>query len=134
MIASSKSTPPKILTHGYALAASGAFYAGFLPHFLVASAVIVVMIVATCLVINWCDDRAAAKRMAPDLVIPPSVTDRDLEEVKKYLKKRKAMTNGEVAELLGVSPGEASKRITTAVKAGLVSRVRVGKEVAITLH
>ena len=50
------------------------------------------------------------------------------------LSTRKAMTNQEVANRLRISKAEASKRVTDAVAAGIVSRQRVGKHVAITLH
>lgn len=73
-------------------------------------------------------------KMALDFVLPVTVTDRELEQLKKLLKKKRSYTNGDVEKLLGCSKGEASKRVKKAVKAGVVSKIRVGKAVAITLN
>lgn len=71
---------------------------------------------------------------ASDLVIPPGTTDAELEELRKLLRTRGALTNNELAGLMGVVKSEASKRVSKAVAAGMVSRRRVGREVAIQLH
>lgn len=71
---------------------------------------------------------------ATDLVIPDGTTDAELEELRKLLQARGALTNNELAALMGVVKSEASKRVTKAVAAGMVSRRRIGREVAITLH
>lgn len=64
-----------------------------------------------------------------------TLTDPELEQLRKLLTTAgRALNNNEVAELAGVTKSEATKRVTKAVMAGLVSRHRIGKEVAITLH
>lgn len=72
--------------------------------------------------------------MASDLVIPDGTTGAELEELRKLLRTRGALTNNELAGLMGVVKSEASKRVSKAVAAGMVSRRRVGREVAIQLH
>lgn len=71
---------------------------------------------------------------AADLILPPTITDEDLRQLKHLLLHYGALSNKQVARLMNVTKGEASKRVTKAVAAGLVSRTKVGKEVAITLH
>jgi hypothetical protein len=71
---------------------------------------------------------------ASDLTIPAGTTDAELEELRKLLRTKGALTNNEIAELMGVVKSEASKRVSKAVAAGMVSRRRIGREVAITLH
>lgn len=71
---------------------------------------------------------------ASNLVIPDGTTDAELEELRKLLRTRGALTNNELAGLMGVVKSEASKRVSKAVAAGMVSRRRVGREVAIELH
>lgn len=71
---------------------------------------------------------------ASDLTIPAGTTDAELEELRKLLRTRGALTNNEIAELMGVVKSEASKRVSKAVAAGMVSRRRIGREVAVTLH
>ena len=71
---------------------------------------------------------------ASDLVVPADTTDAELEELRKLLRTRGALTNNEIAELMGVVKSEASKRVSKAVAAGMVSRRRIGREVAVTLH
>jgi DNA-binding Lrp family transcriptional regulator len=44
------------------------------------------------------------------------------------------LSNNEVAALSGVVKSEASKRVQKAIEAGIVSKRRVGKEVAIALN
>lgn len=71
---------------------------------------------------------------ASDLTIPAGTTDAELEELRKLLRTKGALTNNEIAELMGVVKSEASKRVSKAVAAGMVSRRRIGREVAVTLH
>ena len=72
---------------------------------------------------------------ASDLIIPEETTDAELEELRKLLlAEGRPLTNNEVADLLSVTKGEASKRVTKAIAAGLVERRRHGRDVAITLH
>jgi Ca2+/Na+ antiporter len=71
---------------------------------------------------------------ASDLTIQAGTTDAELEELRKLLRTRGALTNNEIAELMGVVKSEASKRVSKAVAAGMVSRRRIGREVAVTLH
>jgi hypothetical protein len=77
---------------------------------------------------------SATVSRASDLVIPDGTTDAELEELRKLLRTRGALTNNELAGLMGVVKSEASKRVSKAVAAGMVSRRRVGREVAIQLH
>ena len=51
----------------------------------------------------------------------------------KKILRGKVVNNKELASLLGVSTGEASKRVSDAVAAGLVQRERVGKNAMISL-
>ena len=72
---------------------------------------------------------------ASDLIIPADVTETDLEELRKLLiMMNRAVSNNELARLLAVTKGEASKRVSAAIAAGFVQRRRIGREVAITLH
>ena len=76
-------------------------------------------------------------RQALDWTEAPKITDAELAQLRKLLKRYQVhgpLTNQRIATLLGVSKGEASKRVSKAVKAGIVSRVKLGKHVAITLH
>jgi len=77
---------------------------------------------------------SATVSRASDLTIPAGTTDAELEELRKLLRTRGALTNNEIAELMGVVKSEASKRVSKAVAAGMVSRRRIGREVAVTLH
>lgn len=77
-----------------------------------------------------------SKVSAPVLAAPAASEpeDREMTELRRVLRRASApLTNGELADLLGVVKGEASKRVSKAVEAGIVSRQRVGKEVAIRL-
>jgi len=66
---------------------------------------------------------------------PVSEADRELEELRRVLRRANGpLTNEDLRKALGVSKGEASKRVSRAVQAGIVSRDRHGKEVAITLN
>lgn len=77
---------------------------------------------------------SATVSRASDLTIPAGTTDAELEELRKLLRTKGALTNNEVAALLGCHKSEASKRVSKAVAAGMVSRRRIGREVAVTLH
>jgi len=57
----------------------------------------------------------------------------ELEQLRKLLVG-KTMTNDELAGLLGISKSESSKRVTEAVGAGLLSRTRIGRRVAISAN
>ncbi|MEW5705122.1 MAG: hypothetical protein AB1781_11150 [Pseudomonadota bacterium] len=74
------------------------------------------------------------EQRAADLVIPPTVTDAELDELRQLLRRLGPLSNKQVARLMKVTKGEASKRVSKAVAAGMVSRTKIGKEVAITLH
>lgn len=63
-----------------------------------------------------------------------TVSDAELAQLRKLLKRHGTLSNKQVARLSGISKSEASKRVTKAVAAGLVSRRKTGKQVAITLH
>lgn len=63
------------------------------------------------------------------------ITDEEIEELRKLLLTRKRpMTNQAIADHLGVSKGESSKRVTRAVEQGIVTRERIGREVGISLN
>lgn len=66
----------------------------------------------------------------------PMPDDRELAELRKLLVGRsRPMTNQEIADSLGVSKAESSKRISKAVAAGIAKREPRGREVAVTyLH
>ena len=71
---------------------------------------------------------------ASDYTTVPTVSDRELEELRRILRGRARLTNDEVAALMRVTKSEASKRVAKAVAAGFVTKHRVGREVAISLH
>lgn len=71
---------------------------------------------------------------AADLILPPTITDEELVQLKMLLLHYGALSNQQVARLMRITKGEASKRVSKAVAAGMVSRTKVGKEVEITLH
>lgn len=59
----------------------------------------------------------------------------ETDENRRLLQRvGRPLTNNEFAALKGVTKGEASKQVSELVAAGMVSRRRVGKEVAITLN
>jgi len=63
------------------------------------------------------------------------LTDPEIEELRRLLQAAHApLTNDAVAAALGVTKSEASKRVGKGVAAGFVSKHRVGREVAISLH
>jgi hypothetical protein len=85
-----------------------------------------------------------AWNMAPVRVAVQAITEREepftpdeLEELRQILldHKRKhggkGFNNNTVADLIGVSPGESSKRVRDAAACGLVTKVRNGREVLI---
>jgi len=59
---------------------------------------------------------------------------REQIEIRKAINKAgaEALTNGKLAELLSISPGEASKRVSAHPE--LLRRQRVGREVEISLR
>ena len=62
------------------------------------------------------------------------LTDPEIEELRRVLGgQRRPLNNGQLAARMGVSPAEASKRVTDAVAAGLVSRTKLGREVQVSL-
>jgi hypothetical protein len=79
----------------------------------------------------WPQEKPTLRAAAPlDVGVTCSV---QLDPVVVALKKvSKPVTNNELADLLGVSPGQASKMVSA--RAGLIRKDKIGKEVAITLH
>ena len=71
---------------------------------------------------------------ALDYTTVPTVSDRELEELRRILRGRARLTNDEVAALMRVTKSEASKRVAKAVAAGFVTKHRVCREVAISLY
>jgi len=62
------------------------------------------------------------------------ITDAEIEELRRILAASRApLTNQDVADRLAVSKGEASKRISRAVEAGVLCRERNGRHVAVSL-
>jgi hypothetical protein len=66
------------------------------------------------------------------------VTDRELDEVRNALIDEngnpRVLCNNDLARAMGVVKGEGSKRVDAAIAAGLVTRRRVGRHVAIQLN
>jgi hypothetical protein len=62
------------------------------------------------------------------------VEDHEVIALKKALQGRGALTNDELASVMGVAKGEASKRVARAVELGIVSKRRTGRHVAISMH
>lgn len=78
---------------------------------------------------------SATVSKASTLILPEGVTAEDLENLRKLLTRTgRPVNNNEVARLMSVTKGEASKRVSAAVAAGLVQRRRVGREVSIAVH
>ena len=67
------------------------------------------------------------------LVDGTSLDTREIDALKKALNGKTALTNDDLADLMGVTKGEASKRVAIAQGMGLVSKVRTGKHVSISL-
>jgi hypothetical protein len=79
--------------------------------------------------------KAKPKVSALDYTEVPKVSDRELEDLRRLLRRAgRPLSNNEVAALSGVVKSEASKRVQKAIEAGIVSKRRVGKEVAIALN
>ena len=62
------------------------------------------------------------------------VEDHEVAALKKALQGRGSVTNDELADLMGVAKGEASKRVSKALERGIVSKRRTGRHVAISMH
>lgn len=61
--------------------------------------------------------------------------DEEIEGLRRlYAKSNVALSNGDVAAKLKISKAEASKRITKAVEAGVFTRQRQGRNVAVMLN
>lgn len=76
---------------------------------------------------------ATVSKVSAPVLAAPVVTETD--ENRRLLQRvGRPLTNNEFAALKGVTKGEASKQVSELVAAGMVSRRRVGKEVAITLN
>ncbi|MGB7210873.1 MAG: hypothetical protein WBD27_19620 [Pyrinomonadaceae bacterium] len=72
---------------------------------------------------------ATVSKVSAPVLVP------ETDENRRLLRKvGRPVTNNEFASLKGVTKGEASKQVSELVAAGIVSRRRVGKEVAITLN
>lgn len=62
------------------------------------------------------------------------LSDAEIEEIKRILAKRKTpVTNDELAGLAGVSKSEMSKRVSKAVNAGIIEKLKAGKFAQISL-
>lgn len=71
---------------------------------------------------------------ALDLTEVPRVTDKELDELRRLLLSAHApLSNNDIKDALSISKSEASKRTQKAVDAGIASKVRVGRHVAISL-
>lgn len=71
---------------------------------------------------------------ASDYTTVPTVSDRELEELRRLLRSAHApLSNNDIKDALSISKSEASKRTQKAVDAGIASKVRVGRHVAISL-
>lgn len=62
------------------------------------------------------------------------VEDHEVRALKEALQGRGPVTNDELADLMGVAKGEASKRVSKALELGIVSKRRTGRHVAISMH
>lgn len=62
------------------------------------------------------------------------VTNREIEALRNALSGNRVVTNDELATLMAVTKGEASKRVEVARAMGIVSKRRVGRHVAISLQ
>lgn len=60
--------------------------------------------------------------------------DREITALKNALAGKPYLTNDDLADAMGVKKAEASRRVTKAQELGIVSRVRTGRHVAISLH
>jgi hypothetical protein len=95
----------------------------------------------------WLATIAIQKGMGPMVHVPAvqAITERDFKQepitpaewdaLIKYLKTQTGpVNNNELADAVGISAGECSKRVKDAVAAGILHKQRAGREVAITLH
>ncbi len=74
------------------------------------------------------------KVSALDFTEVPKISDYELEELRRVLRRAHGpLSNNEVSEAMGVQKAEGSRRVKKAVEAGIVTRQRIGKEVAIAL-
>lgn len=74
------------------------------------------------------------KVSAPVITEVATVPDYELEELRRVLRRAHGpLSNNEVSEAMGVQKAEGSRRVKKAVELGLVTRQRIGKEVAIAL-
>lgn len=69
---------------------------------------------------------------APGALRAPEGASEDSAVLAALARAQRPVTNDELADLMGVSKGEASKRV--AALAGRVNKQRMGRHVAITLH
>lgn len=67
------------------------------------------------------------------LVDGREIEDRELAALRVALAGRRKLTNDELAALLKVSKAESSRRVSKAIEAGMVTRFREGRHVAISL-
>lgn len=78
-----------------------------------------------------------SKVSAPPEIVqrrPESLDDHELAALRRaFAAGDGPLTNKELADLMGVAPGEASKRVTKAIDLGVLSRQRVGKSVAVSM-
>ena len=88
-------------------------------------------------VIDWLRDRQSTKRSKREkraITEGIIISDKEIDELVKILKRAKVpLTNTCVAKSMKIVKGEASKRVSKAVKLGIVSRTKSGKHVAISL-
>lgn len=61
------------------------------------------------------------------------IEDRELQALRQALTGARALTNDELADLMGTSKAESSRRVSRAVELGTVTRRRNGRHVAIQL-
>lgn len=79
-------------------------------------------------------DRAKPRPAETALTFEAPVTDAEIEDLRRLLLgNASAPSITAVAKALGISTGEASKRVARAEKAGLVAKARDGKRVTVTL-
>lgn len=67
-------------------------------------------------------------------VVPTHQEDHEITALRMALSNGRKLTNDELAQAMGVQKAEASRRVSKAQKLGLVTRVRTGKHVAISMH
>lgn len=60
--------------------------------------------------------------------------DHEVAALRRALSGGRKLTNDELAKLMRTTKGEASKRVEKAVALGIVSKVRTGRHVAISMH